>query len=329
MMDRARDALDALPHEQRARVNLIPGDAASMDLGLSGKELRSLAKEIDRIHHAAHVSYLGVDRKTAEHVNIDAVREVLELARLCPKLKCLVAHSTAQVAGDRHGVILEAELKSGQRFHNVVEETRARGERMLRAAMDHVPIAVLRPSILVGDSATGEIDRLDGPYLLFALILTAPPDVAIPLPGRGEAPLPLVPIDYVARAAVAIGRDARAPGRTFHLVDPLPLPARRVFELVAEHGGKRSPRGFIPTNFARAILRTPGIERFAKSPRGLLETLGTDVTFDAASTTELLRGTDIRCPPLESYIGRLVEYVKLRLSERRAKKETEAHDPLV
>ena len=32
MMDRARDALDALPHEQRARVNLIPGDAASIRL---------------------------------------------------------------------------------------------------------------------------------------------------------------------------------------------------------------------------------------------------------------------------------------------------------
>jgi thioester reductase-like protein len=327
-MARAKDALDALPQEQRARVNLIEGDAASMDLGLSGAEVRALAGQVDRIHHAAQISYLGADRKTAEHVNIDAVREVLEFARLCTSLKCLVAHSTAQVAGNREGTVLEAELKNGQSFRNVVEETRARGERMLRASMDRVPIAILRPAIVVGDSTTGEIDRFDGPYLLVVLILTAPPDFALPLPGRGDAPLPLVPVDYVARAAHAIGRDARAPGRTFHLVDPSPLPARRVFELVAQAGGRRSPRGFIPANVTKALLRTPGLERFAKSPRGLLHTLGTNVSFDARNTTELLRGTDIRCPPLESYIGRLVQYVQLRLREKRAKTEAVVHDPL-
>ncbi len=325
---KANDDLDALPHEQRGRVNLIEGDVAAMDLGLSGRELRALAAEIDVIHHAAHVSHVGADRKTAESVNVDGAREILELARLCVRLRCLVAHSTAQVAGDREGVILEGELKAGQGFRNVVEETRARGERMFRAAMDQVPIAVLRPSILVGDSTTGEIDRFDGPYLLFVLILTAPPDLAIPLPGRAEAPLPLVPIDYVARAACKIARDPRAPGRTFHLVDPLPLPARKVFELVAHAAGRRPPRGSIPTNFARALLSAPGLDRLATSPRGLVETLGADVTFDAANTTELLRGTDIRCPPLESYIGRLVDYVQLRLREKKTKQEADVADPL-
>ncbi len=237
-MARARDALDVLPLEQRGRVNLLEGDAASMDLGLSGAELRGLAREVDRIHHAAQVAYLGVDRKTAEHVNVDAVREVLEFARICPALKCLVAHSTAMVAGDRAGVVLEGELKAGQTFRNVVEETRARGERMLRAAMDSLPIAVLRPSIVIGDSTTGEIDRFDGPYLLFVLILTTPPDLAIPLPGPGDAPLPLVPVDYVARAACRIGRDARAPGRTFHVVDPAPL--ARAARLRARRRGRRT-----------------------------------------------------------------------------------------
>jgi len=325
---RALDSLEALPLEQRARVALIEGDAAALDLGLSGAELRVLSREVDRIHHAAQVSYLGIDRKSAEHVNVDAVREVLEFARTCAALKCLVVHSTAQVAGDRSGVILEAELKAGQKFRNVVEETRARGERMLRAAMDRVPIAVLRPAIVVGDSTTGEVDRFDGPYLLIVLMLTAPPDFALPLPGRGDAPLPLVPVDYVARAAYAIGRDPRAPGRTFHLVDPAPLSARRFFELVAHAGGRRSPRGFIPDNVARALLRTPGLEKFAKSPRGLLQTLGTHVTFDARNTDEILRGTDIRCPPMESYIDRLVQYVQLRLREKRAKADAEMKDPL-
>src|SRR5688572_13655140 len=66
----AREALDALPLEQRSRVNIIEGDAAAMDLGLSGSEFKAISGEVDRIHHMAQVSYLGADRKLAEEVNL-------------------------------------------------------------------------------------------------------------------------------------------------------------------------------------------------------------------------------------------------------------------
>jgi thioester reductase-like protein len=328
LANEAKDALEALPFEQRSRVNLIEGDAAAMDLGLSGEEFASLAAEVDRIHHVAQVSYLGVDAKTAEHVNVGGAHEILEFAEACSNLECLVFHSTAHVSGDREGLVREDELKAGQSFRNVVEATKARAEKLVRAAMGRVPIAIVRPSIVVGDSSTGEVDRFDGPYLLILLIVTSPPDFALPLPGRGDVPLNLVPIDYVARAAYAIGRSERAVGKTFHLVDPEPLSARRVFELVARAGGRRLPRGFIPANLTKALLRTPGLERFAKSPRALLDTLGTDVTYDHASTDAILAGTSIRCPPFESYVERLVEYVQLRLREKRAKSEADVHDPL-
>jgi len=321
-------ALEALPFEQRQRVNLIEGDAAAMDLGLSGEEFSSLAHEVDRIHHVAQVSYLGVNPKTAEQVNVGGAREILEFAEACTSLRCLVFHSTAHVSGDREGLVLEDELKAGQSFRNIVEETKARAEKLVRAAMDRLPISVVRPSIVVGDSTTGEVDRFDGPYLLILLIVTSPPDFALPLPGRGNALLNLVPIDYVVRAAHAIGRSERAIGKTFHLVDPTPLPARRVFELVARAGGRRLPRGFIPANITKALLRTPGLERFAKSPRALLDTLGTDVTYDHAHTDEILADTLIQCPPFESYVDRIVEYVQMRLREKRAKSEAEVHDPL-
>jgi len=185
------------------------------------------------------------------------------------------------------------------------------------------------PARLPGsEGRAGEVVRVDGPYLLILLIVTSPPDFALPLPGRGNAKLNVVPIDYVVRAASAIGRSDRARGKTFHLVDPDPLPVRRVFELVARAGGRRLPRGFIPANITKALLRTPGLERFAKSPRALLETLGTDVTYDHAHTDEILADKSIRCPPFESYVERLVEYVQLRLREKRAKSEADVHDPL-
>jgi thioester reductase-like protein len=329
--EEAKSALDALPLEQRARVNLVEGDAASMDLGLSGVEFKALAQEVDRIHHVSTVQYLGVDRKTAEQVNIGGAREILEFASACGNLACLVHHSSALVSGDRKGLVLEDDLNRGQSFRNVAEETKARAEKVMRASMDRVPIAVLRPSMIVGDSTTGEVDRFDGPYLLMVLILTSPPDVALPLPGRGDLPLNVIPVDYFARAARALGSDPRAPGRTFHIVDPAPLTARRVFELVARAGGRRLPRGSIPANLAKVLLRTPGLERFVQSPRAFIDALVTPVTYSSANTDELLAMTGIRCPPLETYIDKLVEYVQARLRERRERRvdlELDAEDPL-
>lgn len=330
-MDEARDAAGALPADRRKRLRFLEGDAASIDLGLSGAELKSLAGEVTRIHHCAQVTYLGVDRATAERGNVGAAQEAIELARACEHLECLVFHSTAHVSGDRRGVVREEDLKAGQGFRTVVEETKARAERIVRAAMRELPIAVVRPSTIVGDSRTGEVDRLDGPYLLVLLVVTSPPDLALPLPGRGDEPLNLVPIDWVARAAVAIGRDPRARGRTFHLVDPQPLTTREVFELVARVGGKRGPRGSIPANLAKALLRAPGLDRIAQSPRAFLETLTTRVTYDARNALELLDDLGVpSCPPFESYVDKLVEYVQERVRQRKASRqmEMEIEDPL-
>jgi hypothetical protein len=53
------------------------------------------------------------------------------------------------------------------------------------------------------------------------------------------------------------------------------------------------------------------------------------VTHDRTNTDAMLSATDIRCPPFESYVERLVEYVQLRLREKRAQDEARIHDPLV
>jgi len=329
----AQDALDALPLDARRRVELLEGDAAAMDLGLSGAEFRSLARTIDRIHHCVQVSYVGAERSAAEHVNVGSAYEILEVARACSKLESLVVHSSAHVSGDRSGIVYEADLDRGQRFRNVVEETLAKAERVFRRAMigkKPVPIVILRPTIVVGDSRTGEVDRLEGPYLLILLMLAAPPDFAIPLAfSEREIALNLVPIDFVTKAALRIGRDPRAVGRTFHLVDPNPLPAHKVVELVARAGGRRVPSGFLPANLMRAILRAPGLERFAKSPRAALDAVMVPVTYDHTNADELLEGTNITCPPLDTYVDTLVAHVQRWLDARAEKRDAaRQHDPL-
>jgi nucleoside-diphosphate-sugar epimerase len=331
LRDEAMSALDVLPLDARRRVQLVEGDAAAMDLGLSGAELRAFAREIDVIHHCVQVSYLGAERADAEHVNVGSAYEVIELAKVCKQLRCLVVHSSASVSGDRSGLVREEDLDCGQRFRNPVEETLARAERVYRRVMHsrhRVPIAVLRPTIVVGDSQTGEVDRLDGPYLLILLMLAAPPDFMLPLPTHLGGELNLVPIDFVTRAALRISRDPRAVGRTLHLVDPHPLPSRKLVELVARAGGRRVPSTFLPANLMRALLRAPGLERIAKSPRAFLDAMMVPVKYDHAGADELLAGSGIVCPPLDSYIEALVTHVQKWLDTRATRRDAEQHDPL-
>lgn len=327
---RAQEMLADLPEDGGSRVELLEGDAASMDLGLSGREFNALAADVDLIHHCAAVTYLGVEAEVAGGVNVGAAREVLELAEAASHLERLVHWSSALVSGARRGYVLEDELGAPAGFRNCIEETRYRAERIIRGALRNLPTTILRPSIVVGDSVTGEIDRFEGPYLLVMLMLNAPVDLRMPMPGRGDIPLNLVPIDYVVDAGYAIVQDERSLGRTFHIVDPDPLTARRVFELIAKAAGRPVPRGFLPTNLATTLMRTPGLEKFAHVPRAFLEQLATEVVYDDRNTREILAGRGIECPPFESYVDVLVQHVRDQQSRRREEGAApeEAHDPL-
>ncbi len=323
-MDRARELLDAHRKSERKRVTLLEGDIASMDLGLSGAEFLRLAGEVEVIHHCAAVTYLGVDRETAEEVNVGGAREILELSESADRLERLVHWSTALVSGGRRGYVLEEELSAPSGFRNPIEETRFRAERLIRNASKQFPTTILRPSIIVGDSVTGEIDRLEGPYLLVLLMLGAPSDLRMPMPGRGEIPLNLVPVDYVVDAGFKIVGDRRSIGRTFHIVDPDPLSARKVFELIARAAGRPIPRGFLPTNLATAIMKAPGVDRFAHVPRAFLEQLATEVVYDDRNARELLAGAGLGCPRFESYVDTLVDHVRHQQAMRRERRRERA-----
>jgi nucleoside-diphosphate-sugar epimerase len=331
----------ALSPEQGSRVRVVLGSPEAIDLGMSGSDFREVAESITCIHHM-HMHWhmhMEVDRAGARSMGtnvrmsadalrrarVGGTRHVLELAAGCPRLRRLCHWSSVHVAGKRKGMVLEEDLDEGQSFHNAFEEMQHAAEKLARSAQQRLPVTVLRPGVIVGDSRSGEIDvfdprfdgHLDGPYSLMALIARNPTLVHLPLPGRGAAPLHLVPIDFVIDAAHALSRDERAAGRTFHLVDSNPLPARRVYELVAEHARTAQPRGFNPAGIARTLLRAPGLEKLARAPRAFVDAFDHQVFFNNRHATELLLEYGIRCPPFDSYVHNLLRYLREAMDERR------------
>jgi thioester reductase-like protein len=303
--DPAADFAATLP---QARV--LTGDVASMHLGLSTAEYRDLSSECTEIVHAAEWSNVGADKPTLERANIEGTRTLLEFAQDCRKLRRLTHFSTVFVSGDRVGVIAEDELSAGQTFRNFYEQSKFEAELLVRRAMGQIPCTVLRPAFIVGDSRTGEIDRFEGPYTVAALLLSTRLQVPLPLPGDGVAPLNVVPLDFVAAAAAAIHHDPRAVGRTFHIVDPNPSSSRRVYERVAEREGKKLPRLSLGYKLTDRLLKLPGLEKLTREQRMAFATVNHLSFYSSRNTLEVLDGTGISCPPIESYLDRLIEYAQ-------------------
>ena len=303
--ERAQELLAALPASARKRVSLWIGDPRSMDLGLSGEEFAALAERVEIIHHCASITDPA---GTAEEAtgNVRAAAEILEFAEAAPRLQRLVCWSSATVSGNREGFVKETELDDRMGFRNPIEESLYRVERMLGESADELPIVVLRPALMVGDSVTGEAEDLGGLYLLIRFLLSAPNDYRIPTPSRTGVRISAVPVDYAVSAARHIAADEHSNGRTFHIVDPKPVTVQHALRLFAEATGRPAPREHDPLNLATALMRAPGLQRFRNTTRAFLDHLKTDVIYDDRNTRELLAGAGISCPALESYVDAMV-----------------------
>jgi thioester reductase-like protein len=323
-----KQAEEELAGTQRsAQVEILSGEVADMHLGLSGDEYLAICSEVTDIFHFAEVSSLDVPRDLAWRVNVEGTRNLIELARDCVHLRRLNHGSTCHISGDRVGVIAEDELDQRQRFRNGYEETKFHAEKMLERLEGDLPVTIYRPGSVVGDSRTGEIDRFEGPYYLGILLVMSPLVVALPLPGDGVAPLNIVPVDFLSDAIWSLSRDERAVGRTFHLVDPNPMSARRAYELIAEKANKRLPRFNFSAKAADMMLRLPLLERIARPHRAALGYVNHLAIYNCRNTLELLEGTGIRCPPLADYLDKLVSYVQEHYRRQR-ESAVQVEDPL-
>ncbi len=310
-----------------AAAEVLSGDVTDLHLGLSGEEVARVTERVTDIFHLAAASHFTVSRDTATRVNVDGTRNVLELARECTHLRRFNHFSTCHVAGDRVGIIAEDELDRGQSFRNPYEESKFQGEQLVARAGATLPVTIFRPSTVVGDSTTGEVDRFEGPYALAILMVMSPLVVPLPLPGGGAAPLNVVPVDFVVQAAWAISRDPGGAGGTFQLVDPNPMSTGRVYELIAERSHRPTVRFNFPARAADVFMRLPLLEKLARPQRAALSYVNQMAFFTSPATQSLLEASGVRCPPLPSYLERLVAYVS-DVYQRRAEAADEVDDPL-
>ncbi|MCP2293924.1 Thioester reductase domain-containing protein [Nocardia amikacinitolerans] len=301
------------------RVFALVGDLTAERLGL-----RDQAPRADHVVHLGAVYDMTADEAVTHAANVAGTRSVIALAR---ELGAVLHHvSSVAVAGDHKGKFFEEDFDLGQNLTSPYHRTKFAAEQLVRESRG-VRWRVYRPAIVVGDSRTGEMDKIDGPYYFFSAIVKLaglPSELPMPLPDLGATNI--VPVDYVAAAMVELVRKPGLDGRTFHLVNPEPQPFDAVYGALAAAAGAPTGIGPVPgSGLALAGLAhlpgVPAIRDFLLAQLGIPPEVAPHVSFASEfvseSTRAQLRGSGLSVPPFESYAERLWQYWRANLDPNR------------
>jgi nucleoside-diphosphate-sugar epimerase len=182
-----------------------------------------------------------------------------------------------------------------------------------------VPFTVYRPSIVVGDSRTGETSKFDGPYFVMTAMEKMPsPGVFLRI-GAGDNPVDLAPVDFVVEAMTRLAILPGSRGQTYHLTDPDPPTALESARLMARALGRRFAFVPVPAAVAAAGFRPKAVQQFLGMPREALEYFHHRCRHDATQAQAALDPMGVRCPRFADYVDRLVAFYREKKSEVRRK----------
>ncbi len=314
------------------RARPLVGDLTAPELGLSDQTIAEL-DGVDHVVHAAAIYDITAGEAEQRAANVEGTRAVIGLAR---RLDATLHHiSSIAVAGTFPGEYTEADFDVGQELPTPYHRTKFEAEQLVRETPG-LRYRVYRPAVVVGDSRTGEMDKVDGPYYFFGVLAAMarlPRFTPIALPDTGRTNI--VPVDYVAGALVALMQTEGRDGQTFHLTAPRSIGLRGIYRGVAPAAGLPPVRAALPRAVADPFLTVRGPAKVWRNmlvtqlgiPPAILDVVDLAPTFTAENTREALRGTGIAVPDFASYAPALWRYWAAHLDPDRARR-ADAVDPL-
>lgn len=299
------------------------GDLTARKLGVAADDVKKLKGQVDHFYHLAAVYDLGADEESQVQVNVDGTRNTVEFARAIDAGHFHHVSSIA-AAGLYEGVFREDMFEEAENIDHPYFMTKHESEKIVRKE-SKVPWTVYRPAMVVGDSRTGEMDKIDGPYYFFKLIQRMrqllPP--WMPVVGLEGGRINIVPVDYVVDALDHISHQPGIGKRAFHLVDPMGYRVGDVLDIFSR--AAHAPRmnlfvnaallGFIPKSVKKGLMAVAPIRRIRAAvmkdlglPEDILAFVNYPTRFDSREAQAMLEGTGIEVPNLKDYAWRLWDY---------------------
>lgn len=308
----------------KARACPVFGDLTTRKLGVGADDIKQLKGQIDHVYHLAAVYDLAADEESQVQVNIEGTRNVVEFAKAIDAGHLHHVSSIA-AAGLYEGVFREDMFEEAEGLDHPYFMTKHESEKIVRKE-SKVPWTVYRPAMVAGDSRTGEMDKIDGPYYFFKLIQRMrqilPP--WMPSVGLEGGRVNIVPVDFVVAAIDHISHQKTDLNKKcFHLVDPQGYRVGDVLDIFskAAHAPKMNLfinaalLGFVPKSVKKGLMALAPVRRVRSAVMkdlGLPEDIFTFVNyptrFDCRETLAALKGSGIECPNLRDYAWVIWDY---------------------
>ena len=305
------------------RVIAITGDLAKPNLGVGAEDLKRLKGKIDHLFHLAAIYDLGASAEDQQRANIDGTRHAVEFAHEV-QAGCFHHVSSIAAAGLYDGVFREDMFEEAEDLDHPYFRTKHLAEGIVRSECKR-PWRIYRPGFVVGDSKTGYIDKIDGPYYFFKLIQKMrnmlPP--WMPTIGIEGGRINIVPVDFVADALDYLAHKKGLDGKCFHLTDPEPYRIGEVMNIFARaaHAPQMTMRinarmfGFIPAPILYGIGALSPVKRMVRAvlkdlgiPKDAFDFINWPTRYDNREAAKALKGSGIAVPPLDSYAAKLWDY---------------------
>jgi thioester reductase-like protein len=286
------------------------GDITKPDLGLDEKDLENLRSIVTEVFHLAAIYDLAVEAGIAHKVNVEGTRNVNEFAGKVQRLERYNYVSTCYVAGNRSGRIFESELEHPAGFRNHYEETKYLAELSVEKLKSSLPVTIIRPSVVVGDSSNGETVKYDGIYYLINYLLIAPWLLRFVNVGNEKVKLNLVPVDFVVNGIKVISESPNATGKTLALADPDPMTTAELFDSIAKASSGGSSLLTPPPAVVEMFLKSPISPPLTGLPHSGVPYFFIEQEYDVSVATSILEASGVKCPHFSSYVDKLIGFVK-------------------
>jgi NAD(P)-dependent dehydrogenase (short-subunit alcohol dehydrogenase family) len=305
------------------RVVPVAGNLAEPILGVDEATRNELKGKVRHFFHLAAIYDMNADLEVQLKVNVEGTRQAVRFAESV-EAGCFHQVSSIAAAGTYDGIFREDMFEQATGLEHPYFRTKHDSEGIVRRECQ-VPWRIYRPGMVVGDSRTGEIEKIDGPYYFFKLIQKFRKALPgwMPLVGIEGGRINLVPVDWLVAAMDHIAHVTGEDGLCFHLTDPHPRRIGEVLNLFAKaaHAPEMSARfnarmfGIVPGYIWKTVANLPPVRRVIDSvlhdlgiPHSVIGYINYPTRFDSRETERVLKGTGIELPDLADYAWRLWDY---------------------
>ena len=305
------------------QVIAVVGDLSKERMGVADADIRKLKGKVKHLFHLAAVYDLSASAEDQQLANVEGTRNAVRFAEAI-SAGCFHHVSSIAAAGMYDGVFREDMFEEAEDLDHPYFRTKHDSEGIVRRECKR-PYRIYRPGFVVGDSKTGFIDKIDGPYYFFKFIQRMRKALPqwMPTIGIEGGRINIVPVDYVADAMDFLAHRKGLDGKCFHLTDPEPYRIGEVLNIFADaaHAPKMTMRlnarmfGFIPAPILYGLGSLAPVKRMVRAvltdlgvPRDVFQFINWPTRYDNRETAKALKGSGIAVPELQTYAPKLWDY---------------------